>query len=203
VATDQNVTGGGRYFLMVPFAAAAMAPLLAHRSATARYLVVAGVSIYALAGVLNLDQRDASLDLQADAGRVAIEANEVLSIARQEQTPVGYAGYFDAAETTWSTKFEVQVFPVQHSCEAGDGVPCPYPFNVHTGWYVPRDGVRTFLIGPADESAADYEPPAALGPPESTHRLLSGATLYVYPYDIASRLPPVELIDDPEEWEEF
>jgi len=199
IASDQNVVGGARYILPVVFAAAATVPLLG-RSVSARYLIIAGVSIYALLGALNLDLRGKDGDLQADAGRVAVQANELISIARQEQAYVGYAGYWDAAASSWSSKLQVQVFPVEHFCETADGVPCPYSFNVHAGWYVPRDDIRTFLIGPRPEDADSYEPPPSLGPPISTHRLLTGAHLYVYPYDIAARFPPVRFIDDPEEF---
>jgi hypothetical protein len=197
VVSDQNVAGGGaRYVLPVVFAAAATVPLLA-RSVAARYLVIAGVSIYALVGVLHIDERgqhipgfDTVNDLEGTAGRVAIQANELISIADREQAHVGYAGYWEAASSTWSSKLRVKVFPVEHFCENGDGVPCPISFNKHDGWYVPRPGIRSFLIGPRPDEADSYEAPAGLGPPISTHRLSNGTMLYVYPYDIASRFPP-------------
>ena len=196
VASDQNVSdGGARYILPVLFAAAATVPLLA-RSLTARYLVIAGVSVYALLGILNIDMRgqevpgvDRTEDLQTSADRVAIQANALNSIADQEQAHVGYGGYWEAGGPSWSTKLKVEVFPVNHFCENGDGVPCPTRFNVHGGWYEPRPDTRTFLIGPSPLEAGSYEPPAALGPPLSTHRLPDGTSLYVYPYDIAERFP--------------
>jgi hypothetical protein len=195
----------GRYFLPVLLAAAATVPLVA-RSVSARYITVAGVSIYALLGVLTLDVRAKDGDLQGDAGRVAIQANELIEIARQERAHIGYAGYWEAASSSWSTKMQVKVFPVAHdpnSCKAPpEGAPCPYPLFTHQGWYVPRPGVRTFLIGPTPEGAPfpgifptvtptvfaeTYQPPRALGRPVATHRLFNGAYLYVYPYDIAAR----------------
>ena len=202
IASDENVAdGGARYILPVLLAGAATVPLLA-RSITARYVVIAGVSVYAAVGVADIDVRgqevpgvDRSEDLQVSADRSAIEANELISIADKEDAHVGYAGYWEAAGPSWSTKMQVKVFPVDPWCEAGDGVPCPISFNVNGGWYVPRPGIRTFLIGPkpgdpdAPEGAGPYEPPAALGPPLSTHRLVNGAHLYVYPYDIAERFP--------------
>ncbi len=196
IASDQNVAhGGARYFLPVVFAAAATVPLLA-RSVTARYLVIAGVSIYAVLGVLDIEQRGQSIpgfdtndNVRENAGRIAIQANQLISIAEQEQVDIGYAGYWEAASSSWSTKMRVKVFPVEHQCENEEG-PCPISFNAHGGWYEPRDGIRTFLIGPRPDEAASYEPPPSLGPPLSTHRLLNGTQLYVYPYDIASRFPP-------------
>jgi hypothetical protein len=197
VASDQNIAhGGARYILPVLFAAAATVPLLA-RSATSRYLVIAGVSIYAVLGILRIDvigqdvigdTRDG--DLHNAAGRVAIQANQLVSIAQQEQAYIGYAEYWDAAGPSWSTKLKVKVFPVDHFCDSGDGVPCPISFIKHGGWYVPRPGIRTFLVGPRPEEAASYEPPPALGRPLATHSLSNGAHLYVYPYDIAERFPP-------------
>ena len=59
VASDQNKVAGGRWLLPMLFAGAATVPLLA-RSVTARYLVIAGVSIYAVLGVLNIDMRGES-----------------------------------------------------------------------------------------------------------------------------------------------
>jgi hypothetical protein len=172
-------------------------PLLP-RSVAARYLVIAGVSIYAVLGVLNIDVRgqwvpgfDPDDDLHSSAGRIAIQANELSSIADQEQAHIGYAGYWEAASSSWSTKLKVKVFPVDHDSEAADRIPRPNAFFVHGGWYVPRDGIRTFLIGPTPQEDDSYERPPGLGPPLSTHRLSTGAPLYVYPYDIASRFPPV------------
>jgi hypothetical protein len=196
VASDQNVSdGGARYVLPVLFAAAATVPLLA-RSVTARYLVIAGVSVYALLGILTMDMRgqevpgvDRTGDLQTSADRVAIHANELIAIADREQAQIGYAGYWEAGGPSWSTKFKVNVFPVNHFCENGDGVPCPVRFNMHGGWYVPRPGIRSFLVSPSPQEASSYEPPPALGPPLSTHDLSDGTQLYVYPYDIAERFP--------------
>ena len=200
------IAGGGqdgevraRYMLPVLFAVAATVPLLA-RSVTGRFLVIAGVSIYALLGVLNIDVRgqstvpyddDVNDDVQHSAGRIAIQANELISIAEKDDARVGYAGYWEAASSSWSTKMQVKVFPIDHDCGTADGVPCPKggPF-VHGGWYEPRTGIRTFLIGPRPEDDDSYERPPGLGPPLSVHRLLNGAHLYVYPYDIASRFPP-------------
>ena len=197
VASDQNVSdGGARYILPVLFAAAATVPLLA-RSAAARYLVIAGVSVYAVLGILNIDTRgqevpgiDRTEDLQTSADRIAIQANELISVADQEQAHVGYGGYWEAGGPSWSSKMRVKVFPVDHFCEDADGVPCPISFNVHGGWYVARPGIRSFLIGPPPGEAPSYQPPAALGLPLSTHQLSNGTQLYVYSYDIAERFPP-------------
>lgn len=191
IASDQNIIRRAYYFLPVAFAAAATVPLLARRSATGRYLVIGGVSVYAVLGVLTSDLHNKGEDLEGLAGRVGTQANELISIARQEQAQVGYAGYWEAASSTWSTKMQVKVFPVEHDCGAPGGAPCPNSFNVHRGWYVPRGDIRTFLIGPT-EDADSYEPPASLGPPLATHRLLNGTHLYVYPYDIAARFGPFE-----------
>jgi hypothetical protein len=209
VASDQNVVAGARYVLPVLLGAAATVPLLP-RSVTARYLVIAGVSVYAALGVLNLDMRgespvrirtaptppigfDADDNLESSAGRIAIQANQLVSIADEEQAYIGYADYWEAASSSWSTKLRVKVFPIQYDCQRSDDVLCPHTFFVDGGWYVPRPGIRTFLIGPTPADDASYEPPASLGPPLSTHRLLSGARVYVYPYDIASKFPPFHL----------
>jgi hypothetical protein len=202
ITSAQEIEGASRYVLPLLFAVAATMPLLA-RSSTARYLVIAGISAYALLGVLNAEDRgkwvpgfEESEDLQRSAARIAIQANELSAIADQEQAHVGYAGYWEAASSTWSTKLRVKVFPIDHYCDAADGVPCPKDESfVHGGWYEPDPGIRTFLIGPRPEDleqrqASSYPPPPGLGRPISTHRLSNGAHLYVYPYDIASRFPP-------------
>ena len=185
--------------LPVPFAAAATVPaprpgrlpLATSSSPVSRF--------YALLGVLTIDVRgqttvpydvDVNDDLESSAARIAIQANELSSIAEEEQRRIGYAGYWEAASSSWSTKMRVKVFPIDHECGTADGVPCPKAALVHGGWYVPRTGVRTFLIGPRPEDDDSYERPPGLGPPLSVHRLLNGANLYVYPYDIASRFPP-------------
>jgi hypothetical protein len=197
VVSAQDAGAGMRYLLPMLLAAAATLPLLA-RSLAARYLLIAGVSIYAVLGALTIDMRgqwtpgfDPNDDLQSSAARIAIQADELTSIADQERAHIGYAGYWEAAASSWSTEMQVRVFPIDHDSDAADRVPRPNSFFVHGGWYLPRPGIRTFLIGPTPEEDDSYERPPGLGPPIATHRLSNGAPLYVYGYDIASRFPPV------------
>jgi hypothetical protein len=169
-----------RYLVGLVYAAAALVPLLAGRDTARRAAVSLGVAVFALAGLVTLLQGQVS----ANPGRYPTDATsaQVARIARREHLKYGYAGYWDAAPITWATGFAVQVFPVR-TCKAGL---CRYGIHYISSWYAPRPSVRTFLISDPTQPVA-APPIAALGKPSAVHHV-DELTMYVYPYDIASRL---------------
>jgi hypothetical protein len=80
----------------------------------------------------------------------------------------------------------VKVYPVS-VCD-GEKYLCPFDLHYITSWYVPRANERTFLISdPTQPVAAPAVP--SLGTPSAVYHIAE-LTMYVYPYDIASRLAP-------------
>jgi hypothetical protein len=171
-----------RYLVGLIYAAAALLPLSATHSVRRQAAVVAGASVFAFTGIVGLLEGHASenpahwpegyLD-----GRVA-------AIARREHLKIGYAGYWDAAAITWGTHMAVNVFPIQ-PCSSSK-LYCPFYEHYISSWYTPRPDIRTFLISdPIVALYTSYIP--QLGKPSAVYSI-GQLTMYVFPYDIASRM---------------
>lgn len=168
-----------RYLLGVVYAVAALLPLVAGVHRWRRIAVTGASAVFALSAVAQLAQRQ--VVAEANDQPSYLLADEVERIAQREHLTVGYAGYWDAAPVTWATHMRVKVFPVLGCSETL----CPYYLHVITSWYAPRSGTPSFLLSDPTQPGS-VSPPASLGKPSATHTLGS-ATMYVYPYDIASR----------------
>jgi hypothetical protein len=171
-----------RYLVGLIYAAAALVPLLGATGTLRRGAISAGATVFAFTGLLSLVQGTATDNVGhfPSAGASA----QVARIARREHLTVGYAGYWDAAPITWATHFAVKVYPVQ-KC---GGQLCQFYIHYISSWYDSRPGLRTFLIDDPTQPVA-AAPVAALGKPSAVYQI-DELTMYVYPYDIASRLQP-------------
>ena len=170
-----------RYLVGVIYAAAALVPMLGLRSLLLRVIVTAGATLYAFAGCLALAQER----IGPPASPTDAVAAEVANIAKAEHMSIGYAGYWDASPITWATHFRVKVFPVGN---CGNQRLCGFELAIDTAWYTPRPRIRTFLlVDPAYSAAYPLSPTPDLGQPIAAHQI-GNITMYVYPYDIASRL---------------
>jgi hypothetical protein len=169
-----------RYLVGLIYAAAALLPLAATHSYWRQAAVVAGTSVFAFTGLLGLMQGHATENTAHwPAGHLD---GQVMAIARREHLSIGYAGYWDAAAITWGTHMAVKVFPLA-TCGSQY---CLFYEHYISSWYTPRPGVRTFLL--ADSAAAlatPYFP--QLGKPSAVYSI-GQLTMYVFPYDIASRI---------------
>jgi hypothetical protein len=169
-----------RYLVGLIYAAAALLPLAAAHSYRRQAAVVAGTSLFAFTGMLGLLQGHATENTAHwPAGHLD---GQVMAIAHREHLSVGYAGYWDAATITWGTHMAVNVFPL---ATCGTQYCLPYEHYI-SSWYTPRPGTRTFLL--ADSAAAlatPYFP--QLGKPSAVYAI-GQLTMYVFPYDIASRV---------------
>jgi hypothetical protein len=150
-----------------------------------RALLVAGSSVIIAGSGLALVQRQ----IQTTAQPAGAVANGLLRFARANGLSVGYAGYWDASPLTWELRTKLQVYPVIFCGR----VLCRFPYHEISSWYTPRPGKRTFLV--VDPTLAVLNtlggPPANLGKPIATASIQQ-ITVFVYPYDIASRIgPPV------------
>ena len=175
--------GSRRYLVGVIYAAAALIPLLGSRSTLARAAVTAGATLYAFTGWLALAQ-ERLIDSKPASPSDQL-AGEVEKIAREEHLSVGYAGYWDAAPISWATHLHVKVFPVD-DCYGNQHL-CAFELHLITSWYSPRPGAKTFLLSDPAYPAVPSAPTPDLGKPIAVHQI-GAVTMYVYPYDVASRL---------------
>ncbi|HEY2218227.1 MAG TPA: hypothetical protein VGH35_02705 [Gaiellaceae bacterium] len=172
----------GRYIVAVGYGVIVLAAVsLAGRSYAARAVGIAAACILVAGSVVALAKRD----LTSNPGHYPRNADARLigTFAQGEGLKYGYAAYWDAAPVTWESKLGVEVYPVI-TCPAPSGL-CTYPWHEISSWYKPRPSTRSFLI--ADPR---YGPPTTdfdLGKPDEVVTL-GDYKLYVYPFDIASRL---------------
>ncbi len=179
-------TGGGTnlhesYYGTVPFSVAAVIPLLSVGSRPGRWVVLVGASIFFVASLVGLTG-----NYMRRATPIAANVAAITRIAEANHVPVGYGGY-DASSLTWITHGRVTVRPVM-SCENPNGASiCPFYLMSTPAWYAPRER-RSFLLT-VDGEVWVYSFPSGLGKPLAAYRL-GAMSMYIYPYDIASRLGP-------------
>lgn len=172
-----------RYLVGVIYAVAALIPLLASRHALARAAIVAGALVFSLSGLSSLLQGEEIASASASGSYRSY--NQIARLAAREGLTVGYTDYWDAAPLMWSTHFRLRVYPVQ------DCAPnlCWSYLHMITSWYTPRPHTRTFLISNSSQPHPGADPMPNLGRPSATYQV-GTLTMYVYPYDIASRMVP-------------
>jgi hypothetical protein len=177
-------THGGHYLIPVLYALAATVPVAYSASEGRRLLAGLGIAVVATASFINL--ADSKTQLFGGLPPLASVADQIVDIAEREDAHIGYGDYWDAASLTWSKDLAVRVYPVAH-CVRDSDVLCPYWFNVASTWYQARPGT-SFLLRNNSSTYAAGDPPKNFGPPSSTHVIDDTFTMFVYPYDIASRL---------------
>jgi hypothetical protein len=178
-AGPEDITSN-RYLVGVIYAAAALVPMLGLRNLPVRVIITAGATLYAFAGCLALAQER----IGPPASPTDPIAAAVAKIAKAEHMSIGYAGYWDASPITWATHFHIKVFPVGN---CGNQRLCGFELAIDTAWYTPRPGIHTFLLVDPAYPANPSNPTPDLGRPIAAHQI-GGITMFVYPYDIASRL---------------
>jgi hypothetical protein len=84
----------------------------------------------------------------------------------------------------WDTKMRIRAYPVQ---DCGPNLCWSY-LHMITSWYAPRPRQPTFLISDATQPVSSAPTPN-LGNASAIQQI-GPLTVYVYPYDIASRMMP-------------
>jgi hypothetical protein len=179
-------TGGGTdlhesYYAIVIFSVAAVIPLLLASGARARLLVAAGASVFFLASLVGLTDNYTNI-----SPWIANAAPGVIRVARANHVTVGYGGWGESS-LTWNTHGRVTLRPVM-VCQNPNGPDiCPFYQGVVPSWYVPESR-HTFMLVDSEEPWISSLP-QGLGKPLASYRL-GAMSMYIYPYDIASRLGP-------------
>jgi hypothetical protein len=172
----------GRYLLSVGYAIPVLVAVGAAASARARAVVALAACVLVVGSTTAIAARD----LQSNQAKwpTRADALRLLDFAEAHHLRYGYAGYWDAAALTWETKGRIEVYPV-NPCGSGPGI-CWFPLHRISSWYTPRPATRTFfVVDPAQPTGLEGFLPR-LGPPEDIVRV-GRLTVYVFPYDIASR----------------
>ncbi len=180
-------TGGGTnlhesYYANVIFSVAAVIGLLASGASRARWLIPAGASIFFAASLVGLTSNPFQI-----SEWIARYTPSITRVAQANHVSYGYGGYGEGSSVTWSTHGRVTVRPLM-ACPNPSGADiCPFYLVAVPSWYVPRRR-RTFLLVDSEEPWVSSLP-AGLGKPQASYAF-GAMRMYIYPYDIASRLGP-------------
>jgi hypothetical protein len=174
-------TQTGYYLMAVIAGEVATAPILLAGSRRLRVGGGIAISILALANLVSVLD---NAQLQGSPLRLASLASRIVAIAKREDALYGYADYWDSSDLTWATNLRIQVSPV-FPCGASDL--CAFQFNVLSSWFQPH-ATRSFVLRDSKSLFMHSPPPAVLGKPAAVFRLDGQFTMYVYPYDVATRI---------------
>jgi hypothetical protein len=172
----------GRYILGGYVAIAALVGLVAMRGPGWRVAVTAGVCLFALSATYQVLREP-----EANAtGAPEIRAFSALErYAAEHHASYGYAGYWNGPELTWTTAFSLPIYPVEE-CGPKHAL-CPAGIKIST-WYRPRPHTNSLLIiDPSLPESPIRGPDRRFGRPSAT-ATIAGVHVYVFPYDLASRL---------------
>jgi hypothetical protein len=175
-------SGDSRYIVAAFVGVAALLPVLTPTTRQAQYVLVAGVSAYAL---LALRANITEGPYAYGTSITTAETQQLVSFANQQDLVYGYADYNTAPVLTWATGLRLQVFPVM---PCGQQL-CPFLLHTISSWYTPRPDTRTFLIiDQASQGSYGAVPgtEAAFGNPINTAQF-GALTIYVYDHDIAAQ----------------
>lgn len=175
-------TTDGRYLLGPYVAIAALLPLMLERGLGWKLIVTAGVSLFVFSA---LYQFNAGVRQMAKGYETAGTARAVAAFAQQQHVAVGYAYYWNSIDLMWESDFKVKVYPVQR-CKTDHRSLCTFREISMSNWDTPHGNVRSMLVvNPRARQVRRVE--KAFGPPIASARA-GNLLLYVYPYDIATKL---------------
>jgi hypothetical protein len=183
----QATRAANEYYATLIFSVAAVAPLVMRRSSLGRWLVPAGASILFTASLIGLTGFRVN---PAQIRPEGLEQDEsaITRLAEANHATIGYAGYWYASALTWNAHERVQVRPVSLCINPAGADICPFYIFRVTSWYAPSHRRTFLLVNPNEEYL--YGIPKGLGRPLAAYALGGSTYMYIYPYDIASRLGP-------------
>jgi hypothetical protein len=180
IAGEGPVTTHESYYATVIFAVAAVIPLLLARALALRVAVALGTSILFGAGLVGLAD-----NYVAQTSKLQHTAAVVEKFAVANHVSIGYTNWGDASGITWGLHERVILRPLSQCEDEERPALCPGFQALVPSWYVPQQR-RSLLLIDAEGIELRTLPPG-LGKPIAAYE--SGVLqLYVYPYDIASRL---------------
>jgi hypothetical protein len=176
-----------RYLLGPLVAIIALLPLAAIRGYGWRLAIVTGVSAVAIIGLVRVSTLKAMPSLPLTKPLAPTTVRRLENFAAKEHVTSGYAQYWDAMTLSWFTGYRLQLFPIGICGHFAPGHFCARYQSALTDAYVPRSNTRTMFV--ADPASGLKFPDSRWGLPIASKQF-GRLTAYVYPYDIASRMPP-------------
>jgi hypothetical protein len=171
-----------QYYATLIFSVAAIAPLFVRLSSIGDRLVPLGASVLFIASIVGL------LSTNFDIGQFRRDQQSITRLAQVNHATLGYAGYWYASDLTWNSHELVKVRPVSLCENAAGADVCPFYINRVPSWYTSGPNRSFLLVNPHEEYL--YVIPPGLGQPIAAYTFHDSTKMYVYPYDIASRLGP-------------
>jgi hypothetical protein len=183
VGSPNPSTTDGRYLLGPYVAIAAILPLMLERGLGWKLIVTAAASVFAFSAIY---QFNSGVLTEMPAGyQTAGTARAVAAFAKREHVAVGYGDYWNSIDLMWESDFKVDVYPIQR-CNTDGRLLCTFSEISISSWDKPHGDVRSMLV--VDPKGHQVRKAAAeFGPPIASTRAGS-LILYVYPYDIATKL---------------
>jgi hypothetical protein len=189
IAGEGPTTTHESYYATAVFSVAAVIPLLLSRASPARWLIPVGASIFFVASFVGLADgyvgNSRKITGSAPTALIARNAKILTRIATQNHVRFGFSDWGDASSFTWGTHEQVVVRPLSECAVAEEVRLCPGFQAYVPSWYAPRQGPSFLLVEP--HGVELREPPSNLGKPLAGYSF-DGIEMFVYPYDIASRL---------------
>jgi hypothetical protein len=176
------------YLTPLFLAIAVSVPIAARRSLHWRAVVGAGAGLFCLMSIVSLTQRQ--IPKTYDQFGFVRDGDQVLGLIDHLGLHRGYASYGAASPLTFRSGGRILVSPVIPCAPTPDSLTlCGFPANRVRAWYTPQPGPSFVIADPTLPWAVPVPPPAGLGVPSQV--LTAGSqTVYVYPYDVASRFGP-------------
>lgn len=176
-------TTDGRYLLGPYVGVVALLPLLLERGHGWKLVVTAAASLFAFSALYQFN--DGVLHQMKTGYETPSEARAVAAYARAEHVSVGYGNYWNSIDLMWNSNFGVDIYPIQR-CADNRHFLCTFDEISISTWDRPHGSVRSMLvINPKGSQVRRRE--GAFGVPIA-HRRIGNLSLYVYSYDIASKL---------------
>ncbi|MCW2982747.1 MAG: hypothetical protein JWR63_317 [Conexibacter sp.] len=181
-STSPKPMATGRYLLPAFYGVAMLAPALAV-APRARAYVACGVLVFTV-GVLG---RHVLLGPGAFShGPSSPTARAVQDYVERQHASVGYASTGDAGPLVWRSRGGLKVFPITNQACSAEA--CPGPLMSVSSWYLPRDGVRSYVVeGWTPGEAKPLALPPTAGAPIAQEQIGS-VKVSVYDHDVARDL---------------
>jgi hypothetical protein len=183
VGSPNPWTTDGRYLIGPYVAIAAILPLMLERGLGWKLIVTTGASLFAFSALYQFNS--GVLKEMPTGYQTAGTARAVAAFAKQEHVAVGYGYYWNSIDLMWESDFKVNVYPIQR-CNTDRRRLCTFSEISISSWDKPHGNVRSMLV--INPKAHEVKRAGTFfGPPIAKTRA-GGLILYVYPYDIATKL---------------
>jgi len=179
-----------RYFVGAIYCGAALAPLaLTFARPPLVAAAVLGVTVLALTTTIHITRigisRACCAELETGAPSPAL-ADRMARILRPAGIKRGYAGYWYSLGLSWFAKDRFDAYPVDR-CGAHLKHLCASFYNHLSSWYEPRGARKSFFLSSGTRLPRSAK---SFGHPARTYHFGGDLKLYVYDYDIATRIGP-------------